>query len=378
MTEMYHRQEAFETFAKPYLPLLWRCARRMVRAAHDAEDLVQETCLKAFRAFHQFQPGTDARAWLLTILINTYRDWARKMLRQRDTLGLDDITDLYQQYHREQAQALAHTPEKAAGQAELGRLIRLVYRYLDGELAPPEALEVEHHLHTCHACQEEVAAHRRFQTLLRTTLSDEEMPERLWTAVQHRIAQEPPATGQRPSGRLRRRLWISLGTLAALLLVALTVRLWPTPSIPVVVQEIVDSQIRARLMGVPYNQLPADSEAIRQWFDDKVEFAVLVPELPQEHYTFLGVRLNYFLNRRVAEMAYASGSHVLSFFIFSDKGIALSTMSTMRVWSRTLYVQTHKGYTTVFWQDGALFCGLVSDLNLTALLEAIRHASGVT
>lgn len=133
MIEMDHRHEAFETFAKPYLPLLWRCARRLVRAAHDAEDLVQETCLKAFRALHQFQPDTDARAWLLTILLNTYRDWARKMLRQGDTFGIDDVTALYQQYHREQAQALAHTPEHAAGQAELGRLIRLALDDL-----PPE------------------------------------------------------------------------------------------------------------------------------------------------------------------------------------------------------------------------------------------------
>jgi len=39
---------------------------------------------------------------------------------------------------------------------------------------------------------------------------------------------------------------------------------------------------------------------------------------------------------------------------------------------------THKGYTTVFWQDGAIFCSLVSDLHLPDLMEAIRHASGVT
>jgi mycothiol system anti-sigma-R factor len=253
-----------------------------------------------------------------------------------------------------------------------------LYRYLDGELPPPEALEVEHHLHTCHACQEEAAAHRRLQALLRATCSDDAMPERLWTTIQQRLAQEAPAPAQRPTGWRRRRLWISLGTLAALLLVAWMVRLWFTPAIPVIVQEIVDSQIRARLMGVPYHQLPDDREVIRRWFDNKVEFAVPIPALPQERYTFLGVRLNYFLNRRVAEMAYASGSHVLAFFMFSDKDIALSARSTVRMGNRTLYVHNHKGYTTVVWQDGAIFCGVVSDLHLTALLEAIRHASGTT
>ena len=77
-------------------------------------------------------------------------------------------------------------------------------------------------------------------------------------------------------------------------------------------------------------------------------------------------------------MAYASESHVLSFVMFSDKGITLSAMPTRRLGSRTVYVQTYKGYTTVFWQDGTVFCGLVSDLQLPALLDALRHASSVT
>jgi len=131
MTELDHGPEAFESVAKPYLPLLWRCARRLVRTGHEAEDLVQETCLKAFRAWHQFQSGTDARAWLVTILLNTARDRARKMLRQPETLGLDELTTFYQQYATEQARA--STPEKAAGQAELGRLVRLALDDLSPE-----------------------------------------------------------------------------------------------------------------------------------------------------------------------------------------------------------------------------------------------------
>ena len=250
--------------------------------------------------------------------------------------------------------------------------------YLDGELAPPEAQEMAQHLRTCPTCQQEAAAHRRLQTLLRTVLPEEEVPAQLWTSIDRRLAQESPATGAPLAARPRRRLWRRLGTLAALLLVAVAVRLWLTPAIPVVVQEMVDSQIRARLMGLQYHQLPEDPDIIKRWFDDKVEFAVLVPTLPPERYTFLGARLNYFLDRRVAEMAYASGSHILSFVMFSDKGITLSALPTRRLGSRTVYVQTYKGYTTVFWQDGAVFCGLVSDLQLPAVLEALQHASGVT
>jgi len=132
MTEMEHRHEAFESIAQPNLPLLWRCARRLVRTGHEAEDLVQETCLKALRAWHQFRPGTDARAWLVTILLNTARDQARKVQRQPETLVLDELTTLYQQYSTEQARAPA--PEKAASQAEVRRLVRLALDDLSPEL----------------------------------------------------------------------------------------------------------------------------------------------------------------------------------------------------------------------------------------------------
>src|SRR5262249_54747660 len=158
-------------------------------------------------------------------------------------------------------------------------------------------------------CQEEVAAHRRLQGLLRTAGQEDEVPAQLWATIQHRLAQEPQATRPQAAGHPRGRLWRRLGTLAALLLVAVALRLWLTPTIPVMVQEVVDSQLRARLMGASYTQVPATPDAIRHWFDEKVDFAVLVPALPPARYPFLGARLNYFLNRRVAELAYTSQDH---------------------------------------------------------------------
>src|SRR5713101_3493974 len=109
-----------------------------------------------------------------------------------------------------------------------------LYLYLDGELAPSEATEMAQHLQTCPACQAEVAAHRRLQGLLRTTLSEDEVPARLWPTIHQRLVQEAPATGRRPARRRRHRLGLSLGALAALLLVVLAVRLWLTPAVPLV------------------------------------------------------------------------------------------------------------------------------------------------
>src|SRR5258708_25673735 len=77
---------AFEAEALASLDSLYRTARRLTREPADAEDLVQETFLKAFRAADRFEPGTNLRAWLFTILHNTARNRARD--RARDTVAV--------------------------------------------------------------------------------------------------------------------------------------------------------------------------------------------------------------------------------------------------------------------------------------------------
>lgn len=66
------RSARFERDAVPYLNQLYGAAMRLTRNPQDAEDLVQETFAKAFSAFHQFQPGTNLKAWLYRILNNTF------------------------------------------------------------------------------------------------------------------------------------------------------------------------------------------------------------------------------------------------------------------------------------------------------------------
>src|SRR3954468_11493775 len=80
----------FEAEALASLDSLYRVALRLTRRPADAEDLVQETYLKAFRAADRFAPGTNLRAWLFTILHNTARNRARD--RARDTVSVDSET----------------------------------------------------------------------------------------------------------------------------------------------------------------------------------------------------------------------------------------------------------------------------------------------
>ena len=86
------------TFAEDAMPLmdgLYSAAMRMTRNAADAEDLVQETYLKAFNAYERFETGTNLKAWMYRILTNSYINAYRKKQRRPDESDIDDIEDLY-------------------------------------------------------------------------------------------------------------------------------------------------------------------------------------------------------------------------------------------------------------------------------------------
>ncbi len=88
-------RSAFADEAMQYAPQLYSAALRMTRNASDAEDLVQETFLKAYRSFAGFQEGTNLRAWLFRILTNTYINVYRAKQRRPIETDLDDVEDLY-------------------------------------------------------------------------------------------------------------------------------------------------------------------------------------------------------------------------------------------------------------------------------------------
>jgi RNA polymerase sigma-70 factor (ECF subfamily) len=85
----------FTDLAMEHMPSLYSAAMRMTRNPADAEDLVQETYLKAYRAFDSFQEGTNLKAWLYRILTNTFINSYRSRKRRPEQTELDDVEDLY-------------------------------------------------------------------------------------------------------------------------------------------------------------------------------------------------------------------------------------------------------------------------------------------
>jgi RNA polymerase sigma-70 factor (ECF subfamily) len=87
---VFQNQDEFERIVMPEAPRLLRFARRLTGEMHAADDLVQETLLRAWRNFRQFQEGTSARAWCYRIMLNAFYGQGRKVRAMPATVPLED------------------------------------------------------------------------------------------------------------------------------------------------------------------------------------------------------------------------------------------------------------------------------------------------
>ena len=88
-------QARFAELAMPFMGQLYSAALRMTRNPAEAEDLVQETYLRAYRGFGGFQDGTNLKAWLYRILTNTFINLYRAKKRRPEESELEDVEELY-------------------------------------------------------------------------------------------------------------------------------------------------------------------------------------------------------------------------------------------------------------------------------------------
>jgi len=104
----------FEETALVYLDELYATALRYTKNEKDAEDLVQETFLKAYTNFHRFEEGTNCRAWLFTILTNTFINRFRRKKKEREILNAEDLRPIRQNFHNVEKAEFYQNPERGA------------------------------------------------------------------------------------------------------------------------------------------------------------------------------------------------------------------------------------------------------------------------
>jgi len=94
--ELQQRYAEFEKEAVPHLDAVYNFALRMTGDEDDADDLVQETYLKAFRFFDKFEKGTNCKAWLFRILKNSFINDYRKTTKEPKKVDYDDVQNFYE------------------------------------------------------------------------------------------------------------------------------------------------------------------------------------------------------------------------------------------------------------------------------------------
>ncbi len=99
------RHKEFEQEALPHMDLLYNYAVRTTNNAQDADDLVQETYLKAYRFWDSYEQGTNIKAWLFRIMKNSYINRYRKETKEPDTVDYDEVKDFYSRVRAESTQS---------------------------------------------------------------------------------------------------------------------------------------------------------------------------------------------------------------------------------------------------------------------------------
>jgi RNA polymerase sigma-70 factor, ECF subfamily len=105
------KRDAFARSALPHMDHVYSAALYLTRNKEEAEELLQETFLRAYRFWHQFEPGTNCRAWLMTILHNVFKNRYRERYRQQRTVEFDE--SVYEQNSAGDADPQRTNPETA-------------------------------------------------------------------------------------------------------------------------------------------------------------------------------------------------------------------------------------------------------------------------
>src|SRR6266498_3802084 len=137
--------DPFESQALSFLDALYRTALRMTRSESDAEDLVQETYIRAFRFRDQFTPGTNLKAWLFRILTNTFINQYRRRAARPNETELDDVEEsiLYRQMRDVNPGAASPDPEAALLDGTLSSEVKEALEALPEKFRTTVLLDVE-------------------------------------------------------------------------------------------------------------------------------------------------------------------------------------------------------------------------------------------
>jgi anti-sigma factor RsiW len=246
----------------------------------------------------------------------------------------------------------------------------LLDAYMDGELGIERSLELERHLESCPACAAELESRRVLGASLRDKLDYHSAPLALHRALRKELARAEAAPAGDAVSRRQTPTWMRMA--ASLILVAgLSSGLTyygARDRGDVVPDEVFASYVRGvqsgdRLVDV----VSTDRHTVKPWLDARLDFAVPVKDLSRDGFPLIGGRVDYIDGHSVAALAYRSGQHILTLFIWPSGGRASAIATSVR-----------RGDSLVRWSDGAMTYWAISDLEAPELIDfAMRFQAAV-
>lgn len=223
----------------------------------------------------------------------------------------------------------------------------------DGELDAMAAVALEEHLRGCAGCRAELDRIEGLRAVLRVSELREPAPEQLRARVMAQIPRPAPA-----------RPWVGWvggaagGALAASLALMLAM---PQAAVPGVADELIDSHIRSLQGSHLIDVQTSDRHVVKPWFNGRVDFAPVVPELKDQGFPLVGGRLDVVSGRSVAVIVYKRRLHTINLFVRPAAAGAGSGS------------ERRGSYALVHWVAGGLEYWAVSDIEVSDL-EQFRAA----
>jgi mycothiol system anti-sigma-R factor len=259
---------------------------------------------------------------------------------------------------------------------------KYLYAFLDEQLGLKESVDIEAHVSSCPDCQKKLEFEKELNDFLREHAPRWQAPDRL----KKRIRRELRKTSAHNSLWTEIRTFLIIKPVYAVLGILLILSpllyvhyagFFSTDS-HMIIRETVEDHLRSLLVENPAGISTSNPYEVASWFENKLEFALNIPQFKENTVALLGAQITYFLDRRVAHVMYKVREHKLSLYILEGAGIDVDEDEIEG--GHAYYEDIYKGFTVVGWRSGSYIYCFVSDLSDSELdslaFEAIDGTAG--
>lgn len=246
--------------------------------------------------------------------------------------------------------------------------------YVDGEFDERYEVEIEAHLAHCPDCLARVDDLRVIRRLVRDSAPDIQAPTRLRAAVSKALDRSVP------NRRISNALWLAAAAAATgLLLLFLPnpereTEGSPAGAVDFGAMPLIQTSVDWHRRNLPVEVTGPDTAVISQWFTDKVDFPVRLPDFSSGHEaSLLGGRLSHVNNRNAAHVVYDVDGAKVSVMLFQSSNVRLPTRHPGST-AHTVFVGNHHGYSVALFEDNGVTYAITTAMSEPALYELVRDA----